>query len=57
MVVIEFINFRMPTACRMAVDIPPQFADTEKYNGTLGHKVNHDFNPNSIYVIMYDSAR
>ena len=55
--VIEFIDFRMPTACRMAVDIPPQFADTEKYNGTLGHKVNHDFNPNSIYVIMYDSAR
>ena len=41
----------------MAVDIPPQFSDTEKYNGTLGHKVNHDFNPNSMYIIMYDSAR
>ena len=41
----------------MAIDIPPQYADTEKYNGTLGHKVNHDFKPNSEYILAYDSAR
>ena len=49
--------FRIPTACKMAIDIPPQYADTEKYNGTLGHKVNHDFKPNSEYILAYDSAR
>merc|ERR1712150_290449 len=48
---------RIPTACKMAIDIPPQYADTEKYNGTLGHKVNHDFKPNCEYIRAYDSAR
>ena len=42
--------------CRMVIDIPPEFADKEMYNATLGHKVNHDFEPNSIYT-PYDSAR
>ena len=41
----------------MAIDIPPQFSKLESYNATLGHKVNHDFNPNSMYLQPYDSAR
>ena len=42
--------------CKSVIDIPPEFADTKMYNATLGHKVNHDFEPNSIYT-PYDSAR
>ena len=40
----------------MAVDIPPEYASSEHYNGTLGHKVNHDFKYNARFV-PYDSAR
>ena len=32
------------------IDIDPEFELTSKYQGTLGHKVNHDFTPNSKYV-------
>ena len=28
------------------VDIPKGFEDASKYNGTLAHKTQHDFNPN-----------
>ena len=35
----------------MVIDIPaPEFESTEKYQGTLGHKVNHRFDPTSIYL-------
>ena len=49
--------FRLSGACNLTIDIPSQFADSEKYNATLGHKVNHDFAPNSKYIKVYDSAR
>ena len=32
------------------LDIAPEFEPTSKYQGTLGHKVNHDFRPNSKYL-------
>ena len=28
------------------LDIPRGYEDTQKYNGTLGHKANHSFNKN-----------
>ena len=28
------------------LDIPKGFEDTKKYNGTLAHKMNHDFENN-----------
>ena len=37
------------TKCGVVINIPPEYADTEKYQGTLGHKVNHKFDPNSEY--------
>ena len=38
------------------IDIPPQYARADQFQGTLGHKVNHSFKPNSEYV-FFDSAR
>jgi hypothetical protein len=29
--------------CNAKVDIPIGFIDTQKYNGTLAHKANHNF--------------
>ena len=34
----------------ITIDIGPEFEPTSKYQGTLGHKVNHDFRPNSKYL-------
>ena len=52
------ILFRLHCAvCNWTIDIPSQFANPEKYNGTLGHKINHDFEPNTKFVGVYDSAR
>jgi len=48
---------RIGGTCKIAIDIPPQFSNSLKYNATLGHKVNHDFKPNSKYLRTYDSAR
>ncbi len=42
--------------CDMKIEIPPEFGPTSKYQGTLGHKVNHVFEPNSKYI-QVDSAR
>ena len=37
------------TECDMVIDIPPEYGPTDKYQGTLGHKVNHKFNPTTKY--------
>lgn len=34
----------------MSIDIPPEYGCTEKYQGTLGHKVNHNFQVNSKFT-------
>ena len=46
-------QFRLSMDCGETdndIDIAPEFEPTSKYQGTLGHKVNHDFRPNSKYV-------
>ena len=53
----ELLIFRnMIPTCKMAIDIPFEYGSTEKYQGTLGHKVNHKFDPNTMYLPM-ESAR
>ena len=42
--------------CGYKIDIPPTFKSTSAFQGTLGHKVNHKFNPNSVYI-HYDTPR
>ena len=32
-----------------SVDVPPEWASTEKYSASLGHKVNHSFTPNARF--------
>ena len=44
------------------VDIPKGFEDASKYNGTLAHKTQHDFNPNGemrtvILFLIFQSPR
>ena len=39
-----------------AIDIPPEFEPTAKFQGTLGHKVNHKFKPTTKYI-PFESAR
>ena len=37
----------------LCIDIPPELgADVTKYSGTLAHKVNHHFEPNSEFVLF-----
>ena len=42
--------------CDLHVNIPPEFGSTKRYQGTIGHKVNHRFDPNSIFI-QFDSPR
>ena len=37
-------------------DIPPEYTPTSKFQGTLGHKVNHGFTFNTKYI-DFDSPR
>ena len=34
-------------ACRLMIDIPPEFGDTSLFRATLGHKINHRFPPDA----------
>ena len=34
----------------MAVDVPYEYGSTDKFQGTLGHKVNHNFEYNSMFT-------
>lgn len=37
----------------LCIDIPPEMGnDVNRYNATLGHKVNHSFQPNSEFVLF-----
>ena len=37
----------------LCIDIPPEMGgDTSKYSATLAHKVNHNFQPNSEFVLF-----
>jgi len=37
----------------LCIDIPPEMGnDVNRYNATLGHKVNHSFKPNSEFVLF-----
>ena len=42
--------------CKLSIDIPPEYGPTEKYQGTLGHKVNHKFDPDTRYKAI-ETAR
>jgi len=42
--------------CDFTLDIPPEFGSTAKYRATLGHKINHSFEPNTEFV-KTESAR
>ena len=35
--------------CSLKIDIPVEYGPAEKYQGTLGHKVNHHFEPETKY--------
>ena len=44
------MSFRSQIAeCKLVIDIPHGYGPTEKYQGTLGHKVNHKFVPPTKY--------
>ncbi len=42
--------------CALTIDIPAVYGDTQLYRGTLGHKINHKFNPTTVFVNV-ESAR
>jgi len=42
--------------CQMIIDIPPEYGSTEKFQGSLAHKINHKFDSNSIFAPI-ESAR
>ena len=39
-----------------AIDLPPEYGSIDKYQATLGHKLNHDSNVNSKFV-TFESPR
>jgi len=45
------------SGCHISIDIAPEFGPTSQFQGTLGHKVNHKFDPNTRLYISYESAR
>ena len=38
------------------IDVPPEDSKDFVYKGSFGHKVNHSFQPNSMYT-LFDSPR
>ena len=46
-------NIRM---CNLAIDIPPEYGAADHFRATLGHKINHKFDPTTVFVSI-DSAR
>jgi histone-lysine N-methyltransferase SETD7 len=36
-----------------AIDVPLDFASTDTYRATVGHKANHSFEPNAKYVQVF----
>ena len=46
-------NIRM---CNLRIDIPPEYGAADQFRATLGHKINHKFDPTTLFVSI-DSAR
>ena len=42
--------------CDLDIDIPPEYGTAGHFRATLGHKINHKFDPTTIFVSI-DSAR
>ena len=42
--------------CGITLDLPGKYGDTDFYRASLGHKTNHEFDPNSVFVHL-DSPR
>ena len=52
-----FVFFRHQIQeCEIKIDIPLEYEPSENYQGTLGHKVNHKFDPSSRYKTI-ETAR
>ena len=50
-------DFRIPVPfCDLFLDIPPEYRSASNFRATLGHKVNHSFKANAVYV-AFDSPR
>ena len=54
----KFIFFRTLgfETCKLWLNIPFGYQSTEKYNGTFGHKANHNFNSNMKFTLT-ETAR
>ena len=52
----QFKLFRLVSGCGQTIFIPGEYGDINLYRKSLGHKVNHSFEPNSEYQLL-DSAR
>merc|ERR1712168_557865 len=50
------LSLPVKSKCKLSIDIPPEFEPMDKFRGTLGHKLNHNFKPNSRYTAV-DSPR
>ena len=42
--------------CDLAIDIPPEYGAADRFRATLGHKINHKFDPTTVFASI-DSAR
>ena len=38
--------------CQLTVHIPKDFASIQMYRGSLGHKINHSFEPNAVFTFQ-----
>ena len=45
-----------PSKASHTIDVPPKFSQITDYVGSLGHKINHSFQPNSEFV-NFDTPR
>lgn len=43
--------------CEMAVDIPKGYTDITKYNGTMAHKINHNFDNSIKYSYVSEKCK
>ena len=42
--------------CNLRIDIPPEYGTSDTFRSTLGHKINHKFDPTTVFASI-DSAR
>ena len=50
------LRLNCPSGHKYTINVPPHNSNGLTYNGSLGHKVNHSFEPNSFYT-LFDSPR